>query len=231
MLITICDMDHFNSINDRYSHPVGNRVLKTVASALAQGLEDRGAIERPRQEGSEAVKGREGVPLRYNVGARERRPELIDAEPLRLSEAPAYPGYRGGERANALSSFLKKLMATDHASNLARAAVSSGDFVIRSSQCDGTARSWRRAQGRNGYARPRACAITGSRSGFSDEPGIATDDAPAVVFSTRRARVGGEDTRPAGERGDRFDGRGGRAISPDRLRFSGGDYLAGIVAP
>ncbi len=44
LCLVMVDVDHFKSINDRFGHPVGDRVLRTIADSLSRSFPRRGDV-------------------------------------------------------------------------------------------------------------------------------------------------------------------------------------------
>lgn len=84
--VVMLDLDHFKSINDRYGHPVGDEVLKHVASLLQAGIRD---IDRlGRFGGEEFVLLLPSMSLADAALAAEKLRERLSAQPLPRPEGP-----------------------------------------------------------------------------------------------------------------------------------------------
>ena len=49
--LMVIDVDHFKTINDKYGHPTGDRVLKVIANELRNEVEDTHIVGRLRGGG------------------------------------------------------------------------------------------------------------------------------------------------------------------------------------
>jgi diguanylate cyclase (GGDEF)-like protein len=83
------DLDHFKSVNDRFGHPVGDRVLATLAALLRRRLRQSDTIGR--YGGEEFVVLFEGLPEKEVVHLMERVLEEFREIDL---EAPGKPSFR-----------------------------------------------------------------------------------------------------------------------------------------
>lgn len=82
-VIGMCDVDHFKSINDRFGHGVGDRVLKGVAASLAESV---GVHVVARWGGEEFMVIMEGVTRETAFALLERGRRDLEARTFRLSD-------------------------------------------------------------------------------------------------------------------------------------------------
>jgi diguanylate cyclase len=81
--VAFCDIDRFKSINDRFGHAVGDRVLKTVAEALSETLEPHTVA---RFGGEEFVVLLPGMDAKGAFQLIERAREIVAAKNFRARD-------------------------------------------------------------------------------------------------------------------------------------------------
>lgn len=84
--LAICDIDHFKSVNDRFGHPVGDRVLKAIGTALAEACKGHFVA---RYGGEEFVVLLTGVDAGVARATLEHARETIAAKHFKLRETDA----------------------------------------------------------------------------------------------------------------------------------------------
>ena len=84
--LAICDIDHFKSVNDRFGHPVGDRVLKAIGTALAEACGEHFVA---RYGGEEFVVLFTGVDAGVARATLEQAREKIAAKHFKLRETDA----------------------------------------------------------------------------------------------------------------------------------------------
>jgi len=88
--VAFCDIDHFKSINDRFGHAAGDRVLSYVATTLRRDLSGMGTVAR--FGGEEFVVAMPGVALTDAHGALDACREALSARNLIATENGATIG-------------------------------------------------------------------------------------------------------------------------------------------
>lgn len=86
MCIAVCDIDHFKSVNDRFGHAVGDRVLRVIADALS--LSCRGHLVT-RYGGEEFAILFSNVPLETARTVLEHARETVQAKRYKLRDNDA----------------------------------------------------------------------------------------------------------------------------------------------
>jgi diguanylate cyclase len=84
--LAICDIDHFKRINDRYGHPVGDRVLRVVADTLRENC---GGHMVARLGGEEFAILFEGIPPAEGARILDEARETLGARHFKVRETDA----------------------------------------------------------------------------------------------------------------------------------------------
>jgi diguanylate cyclase len=84
MVLAVCDVDHFKSVNDRFGHAVGDRVLKAIGEALKETCGDHLVA---RYGGEEFVVLFSGIDAGVARGTLEAARELVAGKRYRLRES------------------------------------------------------------------------------------------------------------------------------------------------
>lgn len=79
--LAICDVDHFKSVNDRFGHGVGDRVLRGVAASLSESCEDH---QVARWGGEEFVVVLDGLGMEQAAVVLDRARSNLAARTFRL---------------------------------------------------------------------------------------------------------------------------------------------------
>ncbi len=84
--VAVCDIDHFKSVNDRFGHVVGDRVLKTVGAALGEAC--RGHLVA-RYGGEEFVVLFTGIECADAAAILDNAREVVSGKHYRVRETDA----------------------------------------------------------------------------------------------------------------------------------------------
>ena len=84
--VALCDIDRFKSVNDRFGHAVGDRVLKAIAEALRTGCDDHFVA---RYGGEEFAVVFSNLGMKEAHAALERARTAVGAKRYRLRETDA----------------------------------------------------------------------------------------------------------------------------------------------
>ncbi len=86
LTLVVCDIDHFKSINDRFGHQAGDRVLQVLSKALSQRL--RAVDFIARYGGEEFVLLLPNTSLSDGTTLMEKMRTVIASTPLRFKQEP-----------------------------------------------------------------------------------------------------------------------------------------------